>query len=310
MTAKEVIRTNFDRLVTATRSNIGELASKAFQHNLISQENLDDAGNPMFSEAHRARKLLSQILDRVEQNEDHFHTFMNILKDIPTLKDLGEELSLKHNKSDVKTKPVAHSQSSDKVVARGTTSNNKSVPHSSKKAEAESSSLYKANTLACGFEVQDCRKRTLSNVSVAKRDEQFCESFESIVGDSSDDSNDTKEFPHLNLDGLNKKEKRNVISKLRDETEDITSSFEMLVADTSDTFDSLEDQEVSAEKLRANTLLFGQQKRIKLYDSDKHIDELLKTKQCAGCPEFSGEIQIHIFLQLQHPSKDHKPTRD
>ena len=89
----EALQTRFDRLVTAVKADVGVVARKAFSAKLISANNLSAAGNLTRDEDDRASALLQQILNKVEENSSNFDTFVAILKAVPVLKDLADELN-------------------------------------------------------------------------------------------------------------------------------------------------------------------------------------------------------------------------
>lgn len=90
--ASRSIRSRFDRLVNAIKPVVGEVAKGAFARNLISSDNLRDAENQFIGEALRASKLLSQIQDKIEERASHFENFVSVLRCIPVLEDLCDEL--------------------------------------------------------------------------------------------------------------------------------------------------------------------------------------------------------------------------
>lgn len=88
----QAVRNRFDRLVNGVKSDVDKLARKVFEKGLISATNLSAAGNSMHSEDFRASRLLQQILNKISESDQHFDTFVDILNEIPLLKDLANEL--------------------------------------------------------------------------------------------------------------------------------------------------------------------------------------------------------------------------
>lgn len=89
----------FDRLVNAVKPVVGEVARGVFAKNLISSENLRDAENHFIGEGERASKLLSHVLDKIRESENHFDAFVSVLHGIPNLEDLADELTRTGGKS-------------------------------------------------------------------------------------------------------------------------------------------------------------------------------------------------------------------
>ena len=96
----------FDFLVNGVKSAVEDVASKAFQCNLITSQSLDNATNPNKDEAHRANKLLQAILAQVEQNSTHFDTFVDILQNVPSLKELAVKLEAEFKTQESSEMPV------------------------------------------------------------------------------------------------------------------------------------------------------------------------------------------------------------
>ena len=85
-------RALFALLVNGVKFAVEDVASKAFQYNLINSQSLGNATNPYEDQAHRANKLLQAILAQVEQNSTHFDEFVDILQNVPSLKELAVKL--------------------------------------------------------------------------------------------------------------------------------------------------------------------------------------------------------------------------
>ena len=99
-------RALFALLVNGVKSAVEDVASKAFQYNLINSQSLDNATNPNKDEAHRANKLLQAILAQVEQNSTHFDTFVDILQSVPSLKELAVKLEAEFKTQESSEMPV------------------------------------------------------------------------------------------------------------------------------------------------------------------------------------------------------------
>ena len=99
-------RALFDLLVNGVKSAVENVASKAFQCNLITSQSLGNATNPNKDEAHRANKLLQAILAQVEQNSTHFDEFVDILQSVPSLKELAVKLEAEFKTQESSEMPV------------------------------------------------------------------------------------------------------------------------------------------------------------------------------------------------------------
>lgn len=88
----QALRSRFDSLVGAIKSDIGKVARKMFEKELISSDNRRAAENGMINIEDRATKLLDLVLLKVEENEIHYDVFVAILEDIPVLKSQANQL--------------------------------------------------------------------------------------------------------------------------------------------------------------------------------------------------------------------------
>lgn len=86
------LKSQFDKLVTCVEGSVGEVARKAFANNLVNRSTLEAASNQHHGTQERATNLLLVILGKIEERADHFDTFTEILREIPTCKDKGDEL--------------------------------------------------------------------------------------------------------------------------------------------------------------------------------------------------------------------------
>lgn len=87
-----IFQSQFDRLVTCVGLNVDEVAGKAFAKKLFNPSILEEATNPLIGTKKRATKLLLAIRGKIEERSDHFDTFTEILREIPTCKDMADEL--------------------------------------------------------------------------------------------------------------------------------------------------------------------------------------------------------------------------
>ena len=81
----------FARLVDAVKPVVVEVAVKAFEKFLISENNKSDAANLTVNDYYRANTLLSVILNKINQNDVLFDTFVAILQDV-NIAELADEL--------------------------------------------------------------------------------------------------------------------------------------------------------------------------------------------------------------------------
>lgn len=88
----DIFRRQFDKLVTVVEPNVEEVARKALAKNLVDHSALKAASNQYKDTDVRANKLLSDILGKIEEKAEHFDTFTEILVEIPTCKDMADEL--------------------------------------------------------------------------------------------------------------------------------------------------------------------------------------------------------------------------
>lgn len=79
----ETFRTNYSRLVSTVKSGLGEIARKAFEKNLITNQSLSNIENPMVDEDHRASRLLTHVLNKILEQETNFDVFVAVLEATP-----------------------------------------------------------------------------------------------------------------------------------------------------------------------------------------------------------------------------------
>ena len=95
----KLLRAKFDLLVSIIAPDVGTVARKAFSKNLISSKNKEEAHNDMMPQDGRANMVLEIILRKVELNENHFDDFLSILKEIPTMRGIADELDRNRKKN-------------------------------------------------------------------------------------------------------------------------------------------------------------------------------------------------------------------
>lgn len=90
-----VFQTHFDRLVNVVKSDVKHFARQAFSRNLINDKDLIAAENSMLSEEHRTAIFLHQIMNKINENDYHFDTFIAILRNFPSIGHLVDDLTKK-----------------------------------------------------------------------------------------------------------------------------------------------------------------------------------------------------------------------
>ena len=85
-------RKNFSKLTEGILQAVPQVAAKAFDHSLITSENLSDAKNESKREYDRALGLLQILHNKIQSDEKVFGTIFNILSSMPELDHLKELL--------------------------------------------------------------------------------------------------------------------------------------------------------------------------------------------------------------------------
>lgn len=88
----KVFRTKFDLLATAISSCVEEVARKVFAKDFITLRNLEKAENQLFPKVDRASEMLGIVLNKINEKARHFETFVSILREFASLKDIADEL--------------------------------------------------------------------------------------------------------------------------------------------------------------------------------------------------------------------------
>lgn len=83
----QLVKSNFCNLVDLAKQAVEDVARHAFAKNLISDQDLEDAENPLPNAKDRASKLIQKLLQKIAENEVHFDSFDRVFKSIPLLKD-------------------------------------------------------------------------------------------------------------------------------------------------------------------------------------------------------------------------------
>ena len=103
-------RKNFSKLTDGILQAVPQVAAKAFDHSLITSQNLSDAKNESKDKYVRASDLLQILLSKIQSDEKFFETILNILSSMPELDHLKELLlDSKSVASDLSS--TAHGQS-------------------------------------------------------------------------------------------------------------------------------------------------------------------------------------------------------
>lgn len=89
----DVFQSRFDKLVNCVGPTVGDVARKAFSKKLIDLSALEAALNQHHDTKDRTTRLLSAILCKIYERDDNFNTFIEILEEIPTCKDMACELA-------------------------------------------------------------------------------------------------------------------------------------------------------------------------------------------------------------------------
>ena len=103
-------RKNFSKLTEGILQAVPQVAAKAFDHSLITSQNLTDAKNESKGKYDRASDLLQILLSKIQSDEKFLGTILNILSSMPELDHLKELLlDSKSVASDLSS--TAHGQS-------------------------------------------------------------------------------------------------------------------------------------------------------------------------------------------------------
>lgn len=113
-----------NELRCAVQDDLVPLSGRLVAEHLISPDNASQLRNPMHSEAARAAKLVEIIQNRVQQNAQHYHTFVRVLENqgleyyrdiLSRLREVYQQLELTDNNQE----QVTHSQVPDPSSVRG-----------------------------------------------------------------------------------------------------------------------------------------------------------------------------------------------
>ena len=88
-----VVQERFDQLADGIQTDLLSVARKAFQEKVIPHAKLKVVQNEGISEDSRATTLISAILDQIRQNERVYDTFLSILRAVPAIRWLADNLS-------------------------------------------------------------------------------------------------------------------------------------------------------------------------------------------------------------------------
>ena len=314
----KTVQANFDRLVNAIKPAVGEVARKAYERNLITLQSVSDAENLMLPEDHRSSALLRQIQDKIEENETIFHVFISILRDVPLLRDLADDIDVQSSFSEIKSSSKTNGLDKKKHISCEV-SVNCEISALTSQTEHDDSQHTHSSASDVSFNIErdvDLKRdsgrlhRQATN-SVGETEESVlsldpitstngsyqeglspCPSFQCRCGKNCTLDSFVKGkchqqsrelFPYLKLEHLSRRDRDKLVRKLTSEAQTMVSIFADLVVDT---FKSLEKQGISVEMLRADTITFGQQKLPKPY-SDDHIQTLASA---------SSVRDVQIFL--------------
>lgn len=252
----KTVQTNFDRIAKAVGSSIEAVARKAFERNLISEENMISAINVHSEISSRSTYLLARIMNKVEENKEHFQTFISILRSILTLNDLADDLAKQCTDQSSIEGHIVDSRSALNNLKPTSFEEPQTVllqshPSRSKYSASASHSTVLTFQCRCGSKCSletclscECRGQ-LDNV-----------------------------FPYLDMRNMSERDKDKLIRRLIIETNKIITVFEELVYDT---FESLNAQEIPIDELRKVALTFGHQSLPRPYQED-HSEQLLNIR--------------------------------
>ncbi len=81
----KVVRENFDYLVNEVASDLSRIARKAYEKGLVTHATLATASNSVIEVKERATGLVSAIQDKIKDNKEMFDSFLEILREEPSL---------------------------------------------------------------------------------------------------------------------------------------------------------------------------------------------------------------------------------
>ena len=87
-----IFRLNFDIIAAEISPVLQEFATKSFQKNLISRDNLRQSCNERLELTDRSARLLQILLDAISVDSSKFHEIIGIMKSLPELEHLADIL--------------------------------------------------------------------------------------------------------------------------------------------------------------------------------------------------------------------------
>ena len=93
----DLLQSNLSTLSTGISSAVGEFADKVFEKKLITMQNCRAAHIPQEDAYERSSALLMILLDRIKTTPQEFHLILDILKSMPTMKELVKILQPSHS---------------------------------------------------------------------------------------------------------------------------------------------------------------------------------------------------------------------
>lgn len=95
----EIFHTNFRRLVSIVKPQLGEISRKAFAKKLITSQILSDIENHKDDQDVEASKLLSDVSSKIREQRENFFVFVAILEETPICSSFAKELKAKVERS-------------------------------------------------------------------------------------------------------------------------------------------------------------------------------------------------------------------